>query len=1085
MIDLNDTRPLGLEPARHDLDAIVARLRESAEHWVPRHFPNGRRNVDEWRLANIGADAPRKNGSCIIALKGAHAGDWMDFDSGEGGGPLSVLEQTTGLSGRASFDYAAELAGTAAVRTAAPAQQNGSTRPEAAPQSRTKENARREIEIIIKGCRALADSPAETYLAARGLAVPDTPELRFHPDLTHWETRTGYPGLVAFVRNTGGRVIGIHRTYLAPDGAAKADLPSPRMMLGSIAGGAVRLAPLGENGVLGLAEGIETALSVIEACPGLPVWAVLAAGNLAHVALPPEVVRVVTLADNDGEGAGIRAAERAAARHTTEGRRVWIPMPDRAGEDFNDLLRRAGPDAVRKTVEAAVEWTPTPEIPAPPSEAAAPAATRVEVGGHRPVGFSAPDAPTTRMRADDGDLARVTARGWDLLKAANTPPWLYRYGGRPSWVERDDEGGPIAHAMTEDRMRHALAQRADWRRTSRSGDLVPTHPPAVLLKNLLATPDPALPVLAAIVTAPVFGKDGSLVTEPGYHAATRLLYEPPPKFVLPAVPERPSSADIDAARTLLLDGLLGDFPFTSEAERAHALALILLPFVRALIDGPTPLHLIEKPAPGTGATLMIDAIAVVTTGVSASVMVEGRDDEEWRKRLTAKLRQIPSIVLIDNLRRRLDAAPLAAALTAPWWEDRILGKSETVRFPIRCTWIATGNNPQFSNELARRLVRIRLDAHVDQPWRREGFRHANLLAWTRANRAALVAACLTLGQAWIAAGRPRHGSMLGSFEAWAGIMGGILEAAGVPGFLANLDEMYEAANAEGAVWRAFVAAWWERYGTAEVGTAELHELALACEPPLPLGDGGERSQRTRLGRALGRLRDRVFAIGEVKVCVRVAGTRQRAQRWRLTIENQGPDQRSPRSPGSHRENQTPDTRSPRSHPANQTLDARSPRSLCYDNSTGCTKANKVECGGTGCRLENPTPDARSPRSPGRVNVCERSLPRSLEKAVLYQSASEHSELSERFSAPYARSGTRARAYASARERGPEKVHNVHHVHPLPNRPFWPVRGAAAPTGPPRNAPPNAQERVAAAFLEVPRRHPDHDNPDQRRSPWLT
>ena len=628
-------------------------------------------------------------------------------------------------------------------------------------------------------------------------------------------------------------------------------------------------------------------------------------------------------------------------------------------------------------------------------------------------------------------------------------------------------------------MRHALAQLADWRRTSRSGDLVPAHPPAVLLKNLLATPDPALPVLAAIVTAPVFGHDGSLVTEPGYHAATRLLYEPPLGFVLPAVPERPSSAETDAARTLLLDGLLGDFPFTSEAERAHALALILLPFVRALIDGPTPLHLIEKPAPGTGATLMIDAIAVVTTGVSASVMVEGRDDEEWRKRLTAKLRQIPSIVLIDNLRRRLDAAPLAAALTAPWWEDRILGKSETVRLPIRCTWIATGNNPQFSNELARRLVRIRLDAHVDQPWRREGFRHANLLAWTRANRAALVAACLTLGGAWIAAGRPRHG-----------IMGGILEAAGVPGFLANLDEMYEAADAEGAVWRAFVAAWWERHGTAEVGTAELHELALACEPPLPLGDGGERSQRTRLGRALGRLRDRVFAIGEVKVCVRVAGTRQRAQRWRLTIENQGPDQRSPRSPGSHRENPTPDTRSPRSHPANQTLDTRSPRSLYIGNSTGCKKANKIGCGGAGCRFENPTPDGRS-----------------LEKALLYQSASEHSELSEPFSAPYARRDACARAHVSTRGRGPEKFHNVHHVHfvkqnqrlkgvnvrvnvlahvhPLPNRPFRPVRGAVAPTGPPRVAPPNAQGRVAAAFLEVPRRHPRHDNPDRRSSPWLT
>ena len=113
-----------------------------------------------------------------------------------------------------------------------------------------------------------------------------------------------------------------------------------------------------------------------------------------------------------------------------------------------------------------------------------------------------------------------------------------------------------------------------------------------------------------------------------------------------------------------------------------------------MVDGPTPLHLIEKPTPGTGATLMVDAIATILTGAGASVMTEGRDDEEWRKRITAKLRQIPALVLIDNLRHELDSSALAAALTAPFWEDRILGASEMARLPIRCVWIATGNNPE-------------------------------------------------------------------------------------------------------------------------------------------------------------------------------------------------------------------------------------------------------------------------------------------------------------------------------------------------------------------------------------------------------
>ena len=105
----------------------------------------------------------------------------------------------------------------------------------------------------------------------------------------------------------------------------------------------------------------------------------------------------------------------------------------------------------------------------------------------------------------------------------------------------------------------------------------------MLLKNLLATPDPALPVLAGIVTAPVFGKDGTLITEPGYHPAARLLYEPDTGLPAGRHPGAPDADDIAAARSLLLDDLLGDFPFVGDAERAHALALLLLPFVRPMI----------------------------------------------------------------------------------------------------------------------------------------------------------------------------------------------------------------------------------------------------------------------------------------------------------------------------------------------------------------------------------------------------------------------------------------------------------------------------------------------------------------------
>lgn len=886
MIDLNGIPYTPEPPVHYDLDAIVARLRATAESWVPRHFPKGRRVGDEWRLANIQGAVPRKNGSCVIALTGDRAGDWHEFDGGQGGGPLSALEEAEKLSGRDLFAYAADLVG---WLPGAPA------RVETAPvAAKPERDPSREITFILEHTVPLTSSPVAAYLAGRGIAGLDVHDLLAHPDLTHWESKRGYPAMVGVVRNLAGEPVALHRTYLEvdadePSKVIKAPVAKPRMMLGKVAGGAVRLAEINPDAALGLCEGIESGLAVMTACASLPVWATLSTAGLELVQLPPEARRIVILADHDASGAGMRAAETAARRLRDEGRQVVIALPPDPDSDFNDVLLREGPEAVARIVEAAFG------VNAQDQATPAPALT----GRHLPVGFAEPTERLPTLRADEGDLARAVDRAWTVLLASNRTPWLFRAGGLPSWVVPDDEGRPMVAPITDERLRHVLARLAHWRRMDSRGDIVPAHPPMSQVKSLLATPDPALPVLAGIVTTPVFGRGGVLLTEPGYHADARLLYQPVPGFEVPPIPERPTAAEISAARALIVDDLLGEFPFTSAAERAHAVALLLLGFLRAMVDGPTPLHLIEKPTPGTGATLMVDAIATILTGSGVGAMTEGTDEEEWRKRITAKLRQIPTLVLIDNLKRQLDASALAAALTAPFWEDRVLGASEITRLPIRSLWVATGNNPTFSNEMARRLVRIRLDAGVASPGLRTGFRHPDLMVWVRANRARLVAACLTLGRAWIAAGRPSGKRTIGSYESWAQIMGGVLEVAGIEGFLGNLDEMMEASDSEGGAWRSFVSAWWDRFGTAEVGTGDLFDLAANCEPPLPLGSGNDRAQRTRLGKALGRMRDRIFEVGTMMVRIETCGTYQGAQRWRLgTGEEIGRGKRSRRSPES-------------------------------------------------------------------------------------------------------------------------------------------------------------------------------------------
>jgi hypothetical protein len=53
-----------------------------------------------------------------------------------------------------------------------------------------------------------------------------------------------FPAMVALVTDVADRPAAVHRTWLTPDGRAKAPVEPQRMSLGPVAGGAVRLTPV-------------------------------------------------------------------------------------------------------------------------------------------------------------------------------------------------------------------------------------------------------------------------------------------------------------------------------------------------------------------------------------------------------------------------------------------------------------------------------------------------------------------------------------------------------------------------------------------------------------------------------------------------------------------------------------------------------------------------------------------------------------------------------------------------------------------------------------------------------------------------
>ena len=189
------------------------------------------------------------------------------------------------------------------------------------------------VRRIWREATAASGTLVETYLQSRSLITPVPPTLRY-ASLRHQESRQWLPCMVAAVQAADGRLSGVHRTFLRPDGRGKADVQPAKKMLGSCRGGAVRLATAGRR--LALCEGIETGLSIREACPDLAIWCALSAGNLDRLMLPPLIDEVVLVAD--GDRAGLEAAHRAAQRHGASGRRIrLVALP--SGMDANDLLR--------------------------------------------------------------------------------------------------------------------------------------------------------------------------------------------------------------------------------------------------------------------------------------------------------------------------------------------------------------------------------------------------------------------------------------------------------------------------------------------------------------------------------------------------------------------------------------------------------------------------------------------------------------------------------------------------------------------------------------------------------------------------
>lgn len=297
-----------------DFKGLARDVLAVSDRVMERWLPEARLQGDEFVALNP-TRVDRRPGSFQINRR---SGKWHDFATGDGGSDLvSLVAYIDGVSQAEAAHRLQSLVGNAPRRQGA---------------SVDRLDRQAFARRVWDQCEPIEGTLAEQYLLSRTLARPYPADLRFHRACHHRQSDVKLPAMVAAVREVDGHFVGIHRTFLDNSGA-KAQVSPPKMALGPIAGGAVRLGS--HKPVLAISEGIETGLAAIQIRRGLSVWAALSTSGMRSLVVPADIRKICILADKDDPG--LEAARALANRLTEEGRSVMIALPER-GNDFADQL---------------------------------------------------------------------------------------------------------------------------------------------------------------------------------------------------------------------------------------------------------------------------------------------------------------------------------------------------------------------------------------------------------------------------------------------------------------------------------------------------------------------------------------------------------------------------------------------------------------------------------------------------------------------------------------------------------------------------------------------------------------------------
>lgn len=230
-----------------------------------------------------------------------------------------------------------------------------------------------------------------------------------------------------------------------------------------------------------------------------------------------------------------------------------------------------------------------------------------------------------------------------------------------------------------------------------------------------------------------------------------------------SLPQRATREEAVAA-VKLITGALAEFPFAGPEDRAAAVAGILTAVARQGIPL-CPGVAIEAPQYGSGKSYLSACMYAVPEGAIPDVETPPTNADEFDKRLHAAIRRGRRALVLDNAEGVMGTSTMASLLTSSSISMRPLGYTDYESHEARMFVVVNGNNLRLKPDMARRLMRCRLDVRSEDVTRKV-FKN-NPLADIVANNREYTAAAIN----WMtyAYGRTKPGN-IASYEEWVGVV---------------------------------------------------------------------------------------------------------------------------------------------------------------------------------------------------------------------------------------------------------------------------------------------------------------------------